>query len=605
MTTQRVDTALVNLEAAAATGAISQTAVANIRVWLTDRRYVGAVEQLVEHIEAQRWPQLNDLFWRAIPFGTAGRRGPMHPIGTNAINDYTIAETAQGLADYVRALDPLPAGPRVAIAYDTRHRSRQFATLCAEVMAAAGFAVYWFDDFRGTPELGFAVRAYDCACGIMISASHNPPEDNAIKIFWSGGLQIRPPHDLGIMAAVASANSIARLPFSEAERRGLVVRCQAEMDEQFQQAVLAHSSVGPRDVKILYSPLHGVGASSVLPVLRAAGFARVELYGQQATPDGDFPNVPDRIANPESPIVMEDLARAADERETDLVLASDPDADRIGCAARTGPAGAWRVLSGNQIAVLLADFILARQRAAQALGPDSFLVKTYVTSEMLRAVADRYGVRTHGEVLTGFKWIGSAIDEFGPHGLVLAAEEAHGYLIGDYARDKDAAGAALLLAELAAECRQHGETLHGRLDRLYDEVGYFAERTISHSLPGAAGMEAMQRAMSRLRAEPPQTIGGLGVGRLRDYLHDATVRPCAEGRAIEGKECDLLFFELEPAPNAVAVRPSGTEPKLKFYLFAHRPAGIGVADRCRSEVDEQLERMRADVLVAAGLSVEP
>ncbi len=260
------------------------------------------------------------------------------PIGSNAINRQTIGESAQGLANYVRSQTQTSAEPRCAVAYDTRHHSREFAELCCEVMAAAGFQVYSFGEHRSTPELAFAVRYLQCACGLMISASHNPPSDNAIKVFWSNGGQLRPPHDSGVMAQVAAVESIERMPLAEAQRLGRIVDARDEIDERYRQAVLACGFPGPRDLKVLYSPLHGVGATSVLPVLSADGFADVEVYAPHAEPHGDFPNVPGHIANPENPAVFDALIERAQQIGADLVLASDPDADRIGCAAPSRPA---------------------------------------------------------------------------------------------------------------------------------------------------------------------------------------------------------------------------------------------------------------------------
>ena len=590
-------------------GRISAQAAANIRLWLTQPQYAEYAPLVLEHIASAKWAMLEGAFWTTIPFGTAGRRGQMYPIGTNAINDRTIGESAQGLAAYVEQQvggGEWAAGKEVrcAISYDTRHRSRHFAELCAEIMVAAEFDVLKFDGFRATPELSFTVRDRACACGIMISASHNPPADNAIKVFWSTGGQLKEPHDEGVIACVERVTQISRMPFAVAVAAGRIRFCQDEMDCRYQAAVLEQASAGKRDLKILYSPLHGVGLTSVLPVLRADGFVQIEVYQPHATPDGDFPNVPGNIANPENPAVFDALIEHAQTSDADLVLASDPDADRIGCAAplATAEGVQWATLTGNQIGALLTDLLLRRLQASGQLRPEHYVIKTLVTSDMVCRIADHFGIRSVGDVLTGFKWIGSKIDELGPERFVFGFEEAHGYLAGTYARDKDGAVAAMLLAELAAECKSQGRTLHEHLDELFVKYGCHLERTISHTLPGADGLAKMQQAMQRLRARPPAKLGGIKVAAVRDYLSQQVTS--LDGRSllpIAGvPRSDLSIFDLESIGNRAAVRPSGTEPKLKFYLFAYDPPELSkdlYETKCR--LTQRLDSLAADLLAAA------
>jgi phosphoglucomutase/phosphomannomutase len=602
MTPEEIQAALEALAVAASQGVVRPAADRNIRQWLCEARYREFAPLVAQHIAEGRWAVLNDVFWTTIPFGTAGRRGRMYPIGCNAINERTIGETAQGLANGLR-LRVATSDRRCAVAYDTRHQSRELAELCGEIMAAADFLVYFFAGPHSTPELAFAVRDLGCACGIMISASHNPPQDNAIKIFGSHGGQVQPPEDVALMRGAAEVGVLERLPFADARRLGRVVDADAALGVRYCDAVVACGFAGPREVKILYSPLHGTGATNVLPVLRRDRFRQIEVFAPHAEPNGDFPNVPGHVANPEIPAVFTDLIERAQQIGADLVLASDPDADRIGCAAPLVPGGPWRVLTGNHIAVLLADFILDRRQAAGTLSRQHYVVKTLVTTPMLQRLAERYGVTTCGNVLTGFKWIGAVIDELGPERFVFAAEEAHGYLVGDYARDKDAAGAAMLLAELAAQARQQNMTLHQVLERLYERVGYHAELTASRAFPGAEGMAAMQAAMTRLRTAPPATLAGMHVARVRDYLLNRAIRPRCRGQTVDDKECDLLCFDLDRAGYSIAVRPSGTEPKLKCYGFGFLEAGVaGGIERARGEVAEKLARMQADLFAAAGLA---
>ena len=291
--------ALELLDRAARDNQLSQGAVKNIHDWLTEPRYAEYAPQVAEHLADGRFAELDDVFWTIIPFGTGGRRGKMYPIGSNAINDRTIGESAQGLADYVKRVEGTE-NLACAIAYDTRHRSRHFAELCAEIMVAAGFKVYFLDGYRSTPEISFTVRYKHCSCGIMVTASHNPPSDNAVKAYWSTGGQLLPPHDRGVIDCVMSTTTIHRTPFAEAVASGQVELCQQEVDKAFIAAVHAQALPGPRELKIIYSPLHGVGATAVLPALAADGFRDVEEFGPHATPDGDFPNVPKHIANPEN-----------------------------------------------------------------------------------------------------------------------------------------------------------------------------------------------------------------------------------------------------------------------------------------------------------------
>jgi len=571
-------------------GELTAAGAANLRRWITEPAYAEFLPAILEHVERADWKALEEAFWTEIPFGTAGRRGRMYPFGTATINRRTIGESAQGLADYVLHLRATGRGltttePRCAVAYDTRHRSREFAELCAEIMAAAGFVVYCFDGFRSTPELAATVRARRCDCGIMISASHNPPSDNAIKVFWSTAGQINTPHDAELVERVAAVTTIDRLPFAEAVSRERVQYVQEEMDVWYREAVLAQGVAGPRELKILYSPLHGVGWTSIVPVLTAAGFCDVEIFGPHAEADGDFPNVPDHVANPENSAVFDSLIAFAEKTGAELILASDPDADRIGVAARVAPGGPFRTLNGNQIGILLADFLLESRKRIGRLSPDDFVVTTIVSTDMLRRVAADYGVRCFDDCYTGFKWLGTKIDSAGPRHFVLGFEEAHGYLAGDYIRDKDGAVAALLLAELAAECKQQGRTLHQRLEAIFRRVGRHKEKTVALTMPGADGMTRMQQIMGRLRQEPPATIGGPAVRGVRDYAR-ATDRPKA----------DLLVFDLDGG-NRAAVRPSGTEPKIKFYLFTYEPAersqDAAAAERVLSD---RLAAMEADFL---------
>jgi phosphoglucomutase/phosphomannomutase len=597
-----VEAALAQLDAAAEEK-LSEGAVQNIRKWLTEPRYAEYAPQVVEHIRAGKWKELDDAFWTVIPFGTGGRRGKMYPIGTNVINDRTMGESVQGLADYVKehaGTKPLAS----AVAYDTRHRSRHFAELAAEIMAAAGYTVYFLDGYRSTPELSFAVRYKHCDCGVMITASHNPPSDNAIKAYWSTGGQLLPPHDQGVIDRVMSVGEIHRMPFDEALAAGKIVYCQEEVDAAFCEAVARQSRPGPRDLKIIYSPLHGVGASAVLPALAAAGFKDVELFGPHAEPNGDFPNVPNHVSNPENSAVFDIIIRRARQTGAELILATDPDCDRVGCASptTTEPGARWATLTGNQIGALLTDYLLEIGKAAGTLTPEHYVVKTLVTTELMRRIADAHGVQTVGDLLVGFKYIGGVMDERDPDKFVLGAEESYGFLVGAHARDKDAAVASMLLAELAARAKAEGRTVCQKLDALFLRYGCHAEKQISVTMPGAEGMDRMQAVMKGFREEPPGSLGGMKVAAIRDYLSDTLTRPGRSPERLSGPQGDMVILDLESEGNYVAVRPSGTEPKVKFYMFSFDPPEkCQDLDAAKARLADRLASMETDLRKFAGV----
>jgi phosphomannomutase len=580
------------LIAAQQAGRITAHSAVTMRAWLTEPRYAEFADELAGRIDAAikddaAWKPLDDAYWTVIPFGTGGRRGTMFPVGSNAINDRTIGESAQGLADYVRVVLPAGETPTCAIAYDTRHRSEHFARLCTEVLLAAGFKVFFLRGFRSTPELSFAVRHTQATCGIMVTASHNPPSDNAVKVYWAGGVQVLPPHDKGIIDRVMKVDTVHRESFEAGVASGRVVFVEEEIDPAFVAAVLEQAVPGPRDISILYTPLHGVGATAVVPVLAGAGFQKLRLYGPQEKPDGDFPNVPGHVANPENPAVLSGPIEEASARGDDLVMASDPDCDRLGAAAplTRQPGSGWQTFTGNQIGALLTDWVLASRRSRGVLEPTDHVITTLVTTGLIRRIAAAYHATTVDTLQVGFKWIGQAIDQAGPEHFVFGCEESHGYLAGTHVRDKDASVAALLLAELTASLKGVGHTLHEKLDELFCTHGCHLERQIAITLPGASGMERMKEIMAALRAEPPVKLGGLDVVRTRDYASLTTTTPSTAAVPFAGAKGDLVIFDLAGLPdagsgapgyfpplgNAVAARPSGTEPKIKFYLFAVAP----------------------------------
>lgn len=564
---------LAQVKSAAADGKITDSAVENITVWLTESRYSQYVPAIVEHIDDGKWKQLDDVFWTVIPFGTGGRRGRMYPFGSNAINDRTIGESAQGLANYVKEVKP--DGPwTMAIAYDTRHRSREFAELCASIMVANGFEVYFIDDFRSTPELSYLIRYKQCDCGIMVTASHNPPSDNAVKVYWSSGAQLIPPHDKSVIDKVCQVQEIPLLDFEQAVADGKVHIIREEVDKALMAEHLLHSFDGPRDLSVIYSPLHGVGEFNVKSLLNEIGFENLEIYEPHREPNGDFPNVPGHVSNPENKAVFEAMIERAQSTGAELILATDPDCDRMGAAApvTTDPGGPWETFNGNQLAVLLGDYILSRSQSQAKLSPESYVVTTLVTTKMLKRICDSYNVRCYDDNLVGFKWICNVMDLRGPKEFVYGTEESHGFLVGEYCRDKDGAVACMLMAELAAWVKSQGKSLFDYLDELYKKHGLHSERLINIQMEGSDGMKRMKSLMAKFRSDPPKSLGGLDVIGVRDYSVGKRLLPGGGTEDIEGPTGNVLVFETSIDGNYVAARPSGTEPKVKFYMFTYLAA---------------------------------
>lgn len=591
------------VDGAVANSQLTASASKNLKAWLTEPRYAEYADEVAAHIREGKWQQLDDVFWTVIPFGTGGRRGKMYPIGSNAINDRTIGESAQGLADYVKQTLGPNAQLSCGIAYDTRHRSEHFARLCSEIMTAAGFTVYFLQGFRSTPELSFLVRYKQCSCGIMVTASHNPPSDNAVKVYWSTGGQVLPPHDAGIIARVMNTQEIRRANFDKMLAAGKIIICQDEVDAKFYEAVLTQASPGPRDLKVVYSPLHGVGAMAAVPVLEQDGFTEIEVYAPQAKPDGDFPNVPGHVSNPENPKIFDALVVRAKEISADLALATDPDCDRIGCAAPLTVGNSdWHTLTGNQIGALLADYMLETAKKAGRLTPKHFIATTLVTTQLVRRIADSYHVRTIGDLLVGFKWIAGAIDEFGPNLFIYGTEESHGYMAGSYVRDKDGACGSMLLCELAAALKAHKQTLHEKLDSLFWQHGVHVERTLNVQMPGSEGMARMLEVMAAFRTNPPTELGGIAVSQIRDYERLTVTKTGGQPQPLDGPQGDLVILDLKIDGNYVACRPSGTEPKIKFYMFAYTaPEQLANLEATKTELNARLDALEVDLRKFAGV----
>ncbi|MEM9943825.1 MAG: phospho-sugar mutase [Planctomycetota bacterium] len=588
---------LEKINQAQAEGQLTGPAVENLNCWLTEQRYQEFVPGIVEHVEQGKWKQLDDVFWTIIPFGTGGRRGMMYPFGSNAINSRTIGESAEGLASYVKEVKP--HGPwKVAVAYDTRHRSREFAELCSEIMVANGFEVYFIDDFRSTPELSYLIRLKNCDCGIMVTASHNPPSDNAVKVYWSNGAQLIPPHDSAVIKRVNDVDAIPKYSFSKAVDEGKIHMVREETDQALLNEHLQHRFDVPTDLKVIYSPLHGVGEFNVKTLLEKVGYEDVEIYGPHREPSGDFPNVPGNVSNPENVAVFDDIIDHAKSTGAELILATDPDCDRMGAAApkTLDPSGEWATFNGNQLAALLCDFVLAQKSTSGLITPESYVITTLVTTQMLRKICEANDVVCYDNNLVGFKWICNLMDEKGPSNFLFGAEESHGYLVGEYCRDKDGAVACMLMTQLASWVKSNGKSVHQHLDELYQKYGYFQEKLVNIQMAGSDGMKRMKSLMQKFRTDPPKTLGGLAITGIRDYSVGKRLLPNGSYEAFEGPNGNVLVFETEIDGNYVAARPSGTEPKVKFYMFTQvAPNQIENLDSVKSEMTRRIDAYASDM----------
>ncbi|MCH9051025.1 MAG: phospho-sugar mutase [Proteobacteria bacterium] len=461
-------------------------------------------------------------------------------------------------------------------------------------MAAHGLHLFFFESHRSTPELSFAVRHLRCDVGVMISASHNPPSDNGFKAYWSHGGQILPPHDSGIIECVYEAGEIPTLDFDDAVAAGRIEIVGEEVDREYVDAVASLSLSSERSISAVFTPLHGVGETSVARVLTIAGFTNVGIYEPHREPNGDFPNVPDQLPNPERMEIFAPVIERACETGASIVLASDPDADRLGVAAKNRD-GEFVCLTGNQIGALIADYILRKNEDRGSLRPEQFVVQTLVTTSLIPAIARSHGVRVIDDLLVGFKYIGQTIEERGADDFLFGAEESLGYLAGSYARDKDAAIAALYILELAAELSRDGKTPQDRLDELWVQYGYFAETQRSEVCRGPQGKEQIEALMRAFRESPPGSLAGIPLARVRDY-RDHEIRSLPDNTRIEAlpdPSGDLLFFESVEADcrYRVAVRPSGTEPKIKFYFF--------IQSECESPAALSAVKERAGALMTS------
>ena len=538
--------------------------------------------------------EIEDRFYTELEFGTAGLRGVIGA-GMNRMNIYTVRKATQGLANYIKKVGKEAQG--VAIAFDSRRMSPEFADKAALCLAANGIKAYVFESLRPTPELSYAVRKLGCTAGINITASHNPPEYNGYKVYWEDGAQITPPHDKGIMdevKAVTDFATVKTMEKEEAKKAGLYEVIGAAIDDAYiaelKKLVVHQDAINQvKDtLKIVYTPLHGTGNIPVRRVLKELGFQNVYVVPEQEKPDGEFPTV--SYPNPEAEEAFVLGLAMAKKLDADLVLATDPDADRLGVYVKDSKTGEYHSLTGNMSGCLIGDYVIGQRKEREGLPKDGAFIKSIVSTNMADAIAKYYGIQLV-EVLTGFKFIGQKMLEFETKGTgtyLFGMEESYGCLTGTYARDKDAVVASMTLCEAAAYYKTQGKTLWDAMIDMYEKYGYYKDDVKAITLKGIEGLEKIQTILETLRADAPKEIGGYKVLKVRDYKKD-TITDLADGKVTPTglPASNVLYYELEDDA-WVCVRPSGTEPKVKFYY--------GIKGTSLEEADAKSESLGKEVL---------
>lgn len=563
------------------------------REWLENPYFDEGTKAELKGIEGNDG-EIKERFYKDLEFGTAGLRGIIGA-GTNRLNIYTVRKATQGLANYIIKCGGKDRG--VAVAYDSRRMSPEFADEAALCLAANGIKAYVFDALRPTPELSYAVRSLGCIAGINITASHNPPEYNGYKVYWEDGAQITPPHDKGIMdevEAVTDYNTVKTMSLADAKAAGMYEVIGEEVDDgyiaQLKKQVIHQDAIDEMgsELKIVYSPLHGTGNIPARRILKELGFKNVYVVKEQELPDGEFPTV--SYPNPEAEEAFTLGLKLAKEVDADLVLATDPDADRLGVYVKDTKSGEYKVLTGNMSGCLLADYEIGQRKVTQGLPEDGYLIKTIVTSNMADAIAKGYGVGLI-EVLTGFKYIGQQILGFETTGkgqYLFGFEESYGCLIGTHARDKDAIVATMALCEAAAYYKTKNMTLWDAMVDMYERFGYYKDSIQSITLKGIEGLQKIQEILETLRKNPPMEVGGYRVLKARDYQAD-TIKDIATDEVTSTglPSSNVLYYDLTDDA-WLCVRPSGTEPKVKFYY--------GVKGTSLENADEKSRILGEEVL---------
>ena len=566
---------------------------ARVNVW-TSGNYDQATKDAISALQANNEDELADAFYRNLEFGTGGLRGIMG-VGTNRINKYTIGMATQGFANYLKKTYG-DAEIKVAIAHDSRNNSRFFAETTANVFAANGIKVFLFEALRPTPELSFAIRHLGCNGGVVCTASHNPKEYNGYKAYWNDGGQLVPPHDKNVIKEVEAVSGIDEVKWSGGDANISILG--KEMDNAYINMVKG-LSVYPdviarqKDLKIVYTPIHGTGITLVPEVLKAFGFNNVTIVEEQATPDGNFPTV--AYPNPEESATMGIGLKLAKELDADILLGTDPDADRVAIGVKNHH-GEWVLMNGNQTAVLACNYMMEARKAKGIAQPNDMVITTIVTTQMINDLAAGYGVACYN-VLTGFKWIAELIKaKAGQENYIIGGEESFGLMIGDQVRDKDAISAVALMCEMAAYAKDQGLTLFDKMIELYQQYGFYYETLISITKKGMNGQKEIADMMDGYRNNPPATIDGAKVVQLLDYELQKGSNPSnGETWPIHLPKSNVLQFITEDG-SKISARPSGTEPKIKFYFSVKTSlANKAAFDSTFAQLEAKIARIIADM----------
>jgi phosphoglucomutase len=567
------------------------------QAWLSDNNIDEETKARIVRMIEQDPAELAESFYCDLEFGTGGLRGIMGD-GTNRMNKYTVGMATQGLANYLKKVFSAENEIRIAIAYDCRNNSSYFSNIVADVLSANGIVVYLFKELRPTPELSFAVRYLHCHSGIMVTASHNPKEYNGYKVYWNDGAQLVPPHDKNVITEVQKITSIGEVNFAGDPKK--IVLLDETIDNEFLKVSksysLAPEVIAPaKDMKIVFTPLHGTGITLVPKGLRSYGFENIHIVEAQAVSDGNFPTVVS--PNPEEKAAMKMAMELARDINADLVLATDPDADRIGVGVKDTD-GNYILLNGNQTAALLTYYLIKQWEAKGKLKGNEYIVKTIVTSDLISDIAKGAGVENF-DVLTGFKWIAEVIRNLeGTKTFIGGGEESYGFMIGDFVRDKDAVTACCIFAECAAWAASKGKSLYELLLGIYLEYGLYKENLVNVVKKGMSGQAEIKAMMEGFRNNPPKEIAGSKVKLMNDFeLRQATEIASGKITLIALPKSDVLQFFLEDGTK-ISMRPSGTEPKIKFY-FSVRADLANTADfkKTEAKLDERIE----EIIVAMGL----
>lgn len=566
--------------------------LSKVEQWLDggfDAETVAAVRKL----QQENPEELTDAFYRSLEFGTGGLRGVMGP-GTNRMNKYTVGMATQGFANYLKK--SFTGEIRMAIAHDSRNNSRFFAEVTANVMAANGIKVFLFESLRPTPELSFAIRHLKCQAGVVLTASHNPREYNGYKAYWNDGAQLVPPHDKNVIQEVEKISGIGEVKWTGWEENITLIG--KDIDEAYLQ-MLKGLSVYPEvvaaqhDLKIVYTPIHGTGITLVPEILKRFGFTNVHIVEEQAQPDGNFPTVV--YPNPEESEAMSIGLKKAAALDADILLGTDPDSDRVGIAVKDHT-GKWILLNGNQTAVLLFNYIIEARKSKGLTQPNDYICKTVVTSDLIDVFAANNNIRCYN-TLTGFKWIADLIRrKEAEENFICGGEESYGYMIGDNVRDKDAIASVAMICEMAAYAKNQGKSLFEQLIDIYLQYGFYKESLISITKKGMKGAEEIAAMMTAYRQQPPSTINGSPLVKIFDYqLQHVTTLATGEKTPIDLPKSNVLQFLLADG-SRISARPSGTEPKIKFYFSVHEPLdSVADVERVEQLLDNKVSNIIHDM----------